>query len=215
MQLRAEHGAQVITRTKENMKPTVIGSRYWNREVPVNQGVVADESVGSDGGCLMRRVRYVDPESGTEYEFLTTVMDLPPGLIALLYLLRWRIEKVFDTGKTKLEETKAWATGEVAQEIQAHFFALTHNLLLLLRQRLEQTEGLREVKVEQKRAVALEARGNRATRAGRTVASFQELLPAVVQLTAQFVRTLRNGILIKMRWIEALVLLRRSMESYL
>ncbi len=107
------------------------------------------------------------------------------------------------------------ATGAVAQEIQAHFFALTHNLLVLLRNHLEQTQGIREVKVEQKRQRGLETRRERAAAAGRQVSWFQDRLPAVVQLTAQFIRTLRNGILTKRRWIDVLPLLRRSMESYL
>ena len=91
----------------------------------------------------------------------------------------------------------------------------THNLLLLLRRHLEQTQDLREVKVEQKRIVASVARRAQLTRAGRTVSSFRKLLPAVVQLTAQFIRTLRNGILVRIHWLQALALLRRSMESYL
>jgi hypothetical protein len=122
---------------------------------------------------------------------------------------------VFDTGKNKLEETKAWATGEVAQEIQAHGFALTHNLLLLLRRHLEQSQGIREEKVEKKRAAALADRRERAAAAGRTVARIHDRLPAIVQLTAQFIRTLRNGILLKMRWAAALALLRHSLKSYL
>jgi len=56
----------------------------------------------------MRRVRYCDPETENEFEFefLTTVRDLPPGTIALLYLLRWRIGQVFDTGKNKTESSR-------------------------------------------------------------------------------------------------------------
>ena len=42
----------------------------------------------------------------------------------------------------------------------------------------------------------------------------QERLPPIVQLTVQFIQTLRNGILGKMRWLAAVARLRRSMESY-
>jgi len=142
----------------------------------------------------MRRVRYRDPETGNEYEFLTTVWDLPPGTIALLYLLRWRIEKVFDTGKNKLEETKGWATGEVAHEIQGHFFALTHNLLVLLRWNLLRNHGLREVKLEKKRARWLKKRAESAKTMNREVHPIQWKLPAIVQMSLQFIRMLRNGI---------------------
>ena len=50
---------------------------------------------------------------------------------------------------------------------------------------------------------------------GRTVAAIQEFLPVAIQLTAQFIRTLRNGILLGMRWARALALLRTSANSYL
>ena len=83
---------------------------------------------------------------------------------------RWRIGKVFDTGRNKLEETKGWATGEVAQDIRTHFFALTHNLLVLLRRQLEVTTGIREEKVETKRRKALKKREIKARESGRKVA---------------------------------------------
>ena len=104
----------------------------------------------------MRLIQYADPETGICYQFLITDMELRPGVIAWLYLLRWRIEKVFDTSKNKLEETKAWATGEVARLIQGHFLALTHNLLVLFRGFLESDFGIREEKLEDKRSQHLE-----------------------------------------------------------
>ena len=215
MKIKKEGGAWVITRMKENMKPVVCGAPAWDRTAEVNEGVEADELVGFGNSCVLRRVKYVDPESGTAYEFLTTVMDLAPGLIALLYLMRWRIEKVFDTAKNKLQEIKAWANGTVAQDTQAHILALTHNLLVLARDLLDQQFGIREVKVEKKRTQALSRRREVAAKTGRKVAAFQRKLPAVVQLTVQFIRTLRNGIVGKMPWLTALAHLRRSMESYL
>ncbi len=99
-------GARFITRTKANMKPTIFNCYGWDEKKAVNEGVEADLLVGFDGAVTMRMVRYRDPETGTTYEFLTSVMDIEPGLIAVLYLTRWRIEKVFDTTKNKLEEAK-------------------------------------------------------------------------------------------------------------
>ena len=207
--------ARFITRTKSNMKPTIYSSYGWDRKNLVNEGVEADLSVGFDGATTMRIIRYRDPESGVNYEFLTSVMDLEPGLIALLYLSRWRIEKLFDTTKNKLEETKSWAVGPVAQEIRAHLVALTHNLLVLLRGELAREHGIREEKVEQKRQGQLIQRQTQARALGRTVAAIQKFLPVAIQLTAQFIRTLRNGILLGMRWARALELLRASTKSYL
>ena len=214
MSLRSD-GARFITRTKANMKPTVFNRYGWDQKKAVNDGVEADLLVGFDGASMMRMVRYRDPETGTVYEFLTSVMDLEPGLIAMLYLARWRIEKVFDTTKNKLEETKSWAVGEVAQDVRAHLVALSHNLMVLLRRQLDRAHGIREEKMEQKREVRTRQRKSRAAAAGRKVAAGHKLLPAVVQLTAQFIRTLRNGILIRMRWARALELLRAATKSYL
>lgn len=208
-------GIEFITRAKTNMNPTVLARSRWDPGHPANEGVEADLVVEFPGGSLMRMIRYRDPESGSEYEFLTTVSDLAPGLIALIYLMRWRIEKVFDTGKNKLGETKGWAVGDVAQDIRAHFFALTHNLLVMLRRQVEVTTGIREEKVVKKRSEAMKHRVIKARESGRNVAAIQRLLPAVVQMTAQFIRTLRNGIAVKMSWHAAIEPLRTSMNSYL
>jgi hypothetical protein len=79
-------------------------------------------------------------------------------LISLICLSRWRIEKIFDTGKNKLGKTKAWAVGNVAREIHSSFLALTHNLLDLLTHRLGTQEGVHQAKVEQKRERAMKIR---------------------------------------------------------
>ena len=47
------------------------------------------------------------PDSGKVFHFMTSVMDVDPGLIAHLYKMRWKIEKTFDELKTKLTEKKA------------------------------------------------------------------------------------------------------------
>jgi IS4 transposase len=39
--------------------------------------------------------------------FLTTDSTLSPGVAALLYRLRWKIEKTYNTCKSKLHLTKA------------------------------------------------------------------------------------------------------------
>ncbi len=133
----------------------------------------------------------------------------------MLYLLRWRIEKVFDTGKNKLAQTKGWATGEVAREIQAHFFALAHNLLVLLRRRLDREHGIREVKLEEKREKWLKKRAAQAGSAGRKIHPLQSQLPSVVQLSQQLIRALRNGIVSGKRWLAVLPTFASRLSSYL
>ena len=50
---------------------------------------------------------------------------------------------------------------------------------------------------------------------GKKVPAIYQLLPPVVQLTAQFIRTIRNGIVVRMRWLAALAPLRISEAAYL
>ena len=68
----------------------------------------------------LRRVRYQDPETHEIHTFLTSEYTLPPGIIALLFRLRWDIEKSFDEFENKLAEKKAWATSKTAKTIQSH-----------------------------------------------------------------------------------------------
>ena len=204
-----------VTRLKKNMKPMVLQVRTWDLNDTINQGVQTDEKVSFNGRDPMRLIRYLDPETGYLYEFLTTVMDLPPGLVAFLYLMRWRIEKVFDTSKNKLQEKKSWATGSVAQNIQTHLIALTHNLLVIFREKLRRDHGIQEVKIERKRQKAIEVRREAAVKVGRLLPSFHDLVPTVIQLSAQYIRVLRNGILTSRRWLDSLRSFRRAMEIYL
>lgn len=74
---------------------------------------------------------------------------------------------------------------------------------------------LREEKVERKREGQILQRQTRARALGRKVAAVQKLLQVAVQMTAQFIRSLRNGILSEMRWLNALELLRASTKAYL
>ena len=55
--------AMVITREKENMKPMVYGPVGFDRDDPINRGVVAYECAGYSNAVL-QRVRYKDPATG-------------------------------------------------------------------------------------------------------------------------------------------------------
>jgi hypothetical protein len=199
--------AVIITREKANMKPTVIGAYAFDPQDPVNRGVEADEMAGYTHAYL-RRIVYGDPASGERFVFLTTDETLRPGLVALLYLLRWKIEKSFDVFKNKLHQQKAWANGETAARTQAHLTALTHNLLIVLLATLEQA-GIREEKVEQQQATRQHARPERL----RVPA--QAMVRHAAQLTCQFIRLLRHCLAYKTPWREALPLFQCRLAVYL
>lgn len=199
--------ALIITREKENMKPTVIAQHPYDPADPVNRGVEADELAGYTSAYL-RRIVYRDPASGERFVFLTTEDSLRPGLIALLYLLRWKIEKVFDVFKNKLHQQKAWANGETAAATQAHLTALTHNLLTLLLVTLEQA-GCPEDKVAR-----AQSQRRKASPPNQRVPA-QEMVRHAAQLTCQFIRLVRHCLDYKVPWREARPLFQRRLHSYL
>jgi hypothetical protein len=80
---------------------------------PVNCGVESDEMAGY-AYAYLRRIVYRDPASGARFVFVTTELSLRPGLIALLYALRWKIERPTTSSKTNYIQQKAWATGATA-----------------------------------------------------------------------------------------------------
>lgn len=199
--------AVIITREKEGMKPTVIGQYAFDPQDPVNRGVQSDAMAGYTHAYL-RRIVYCDPASGERFVFLTTEESLRPGLVALLYLLRWKIEKSFDVFKNKLHQQKAWANGATAAGTQAHLTALTHNLLVLLLASLEQA-GIREEKVDAQQA---------ARRKDRPVAQrvpTHEMVRHASQITCQFIRLLRHYLIHKTPWRVALPLFQRRLAVYL
>ena len=199
--------AAIITREKENMKPTVISHYAFDPQDPVNRGVEADEMAGYTYAYL-RRINYCDPATGERFIFLTTETTLRPGVVALLYFLRWKIEKVFDVTKNKLHQQKAWANGTVAALTQAHCIALTHNLLTILLANLE-AAGIRERKVERKQAERLQARSP-----AQQVPA-QEMVRHAAQLTCQFIRLVRHYLVHKTPWRDALPRFQLRLEAYL
>lgn len=200
--------AMLITREKDNMKPMVYGPVAFDREDPVNRGVVAYEDVGYSNAAL-RRVRYKDPATGEDFVFITTCPEqMRPGLIALLYFLRWKIEKAYDVFKNKFLSSKAWGVGDTPALMQAHFMALLHNLLTVLLARMEHI-GIPDQKVldktEKRRAATPEHK--------RVPA--QEMVRHAHALSCQFIRLVRHCLRYKIPWIDALPLFKLRLHSYL
>jgi hypothetical protein len=204
---RRQRQAVVITREKDNMKPTVISRYAFDIDDPVNRGVEADEMAGY-AYAYLRRIVYRDPATGERFVFVTTNKSLRPGVIALLYALRWKIEKAYDVFKNKLHQQKAWATGSTAAHTQAHLIALTHNLLTILLYHLEQA-GVRETKIDSRNA----AEQAKTPTAQRVPA--REMVRHALQLTCQFIRLVRYCLESRIRWREALPLFQRRLAFYL
>ena len=201
----------LITRQKDGMTPISYGSQLFDRTDPLNVGVLDYEMVGFSNALNMWRVTYKDPENGAEFVFLTTDGTLLPGVVALLYRLRWKIEKTFNTFKSKLHLTKAWANGTTAQEIQAHFSVLTHNLLALLLHRLDAEHDITEQKLTARHESAAEVR----TARGIPHHPFYFIAKLALQLSCQFIRLVRNLMRRPLPWAEALPLFKQRLAAYI
>ena len=214
----AKHGGGffVITRYKDGLKPRVVEELQWNQSDRRNAGVLRDERVRFDAPGEFRRITYVDPETGTEFEFLTTDFTLPPGVVAVLYRRRWDIEKLFDVFENKLNEAKAWATGPIPARVQNEFLALLFNLALLLRTRLERENGIRDHKAEEKYAARLKEREIKAEAKGQTVSPWvKALYIRPTQLSCQYLRWLRDAWQQQWEYTKAVEIVRPLMQAYL
>ena len=193
------HGIYFISLEKSNMKLDVTGRIAWDRNDPVNAGIISDEYVAGCAGVLIRRIRYCRPETGEILTFLTSEMTLRPGLIAFLYKLRWDIEKVFDQLKNKLHEQQAWASTPTAKTIQGEFICLVHNLLLLVEKRLKDDGIENEAELERK-AKDLAKASEIAAKAGRKMPSPVATLQRLTQRSVKLLRWLRSSLLDRLAW---------------
>ncbi len=196
-------GIYFISREKKNMELMVMAELGYDKKDPINAGVQSYELVGCSAGVTVHRVVYKCPISGETYGFVTSLTNVPPGLIAYLYKTRWDIEKIFDQVKNKLAEKKAWATSDTAKNMQAQFICIVHNLMLILEQCLKK-EGV-ENEIENNR------RHKRLDKALASIKTRKDKLPVFLttpkrptQLSVKFIRWLRNNLFSNTSWMEAM-----------
>ena len=206
-------GIYFISREKKNMEPMVIGELYYDKKDPVNKGVQEFQIIGCAAGVMMHRVVYKCPITGEIYNFVTSLRSIPPGLIAYLYRTRWDIEKIFDQLKNKLSEKKAWATSDIAKEMQAQFVCMAHNLMLILEGCIEK-QGIRnDIENNRRNKRLKEALAN--CKAGKkTLPDFLTQLKRATQRSVKFIRWLRNHLFMNTSWREALGPLQRIYAAF-
>ena len=189
-QERKAAGIYFLSLRKEGMCLTVEPERVIDLAQPINQGVTADRLVTDRRGIRVREITFCDPRDGEGYVYLTSEMTLEPGLLALLYKTRWEIEKVFDETKTKLQEKKSWATTTTAKEMQSHFVAIVHNLLLLL-QDWHQQHGVENTAEIQRRQQRLARQESELKQTGQSLPLVYRILQRLTQATFKLIRWLR------------------------
>jgi len=81
----------------------------------------------------LRRIKYIDPESGKIYVFLRNNLDLAPKVIADLYKSRWQIELFFKWIKQHLRIKAFYGTSENAVKTQICTAILVYVLIALVK----------------------------------------------------------------------------------
>ena len=110
-----------VTRAKKNMRFYVVESRPVDRST----GVRCDQTIRLNGPKSkhlypdkLRRIRFIDPESGATLVFLSNNFKLPPLVIAAIYKSRWYIELFFKWIKQNLRIKAFHGTSENAVKTQ-------------------------------------------------------------------------------------------------
>ncbi len=191
---RVEKAVYFLSRAKEGMVYDWIEDRPVDPNDSRNQGLQSDRLIALREGGLMRLIRYIEPDQGKTYEFLTNEMDLPACVLVELYRRRWEVEKVFDAIKNKLHEKKAWGTNLGSKQTQAQFVALTHNLLLIYESRLEKEHGVANVAEDQRRDARQQQLREYLQATGREISSLVICARRATQRSVKFLRWLRHAL---------------------
>lgn len=191
---RQECAIYFISRAKKGMAFELVREMEWDRTDPGQNGITGDRLVNTNEGDNLRIVSYTDPRTGESYQFLTNEMDLSPGVIAELYRRRWEAEKVFDEIKNKLGEKKAWASSLTAKTAQAQFIAITHNLLLIYEQQLQEQHGVKNEAEDKRRAQRADKARRGCAAMDQPVNSFIAQAQGATQRSVKLIRWLRDAI---------------------
>jgi hypothetical protein len=206
-------GIYFISREKKNMDLMVMAELGYDKKDPINAGIQSYQLVGCSAGVTMQRVVYKCPISGDIYRFVTSLSTMLPGIIAYLYKCRWDIEKIFDQVKNKLAEKKAWATSDIAKEMQAQFVCIAHNLMLILEACIEKAGIKNEIENNRRgKRIKELLRDNNVDI--KTLPDFLIKPKRATQRSVKFIRWLRNHLFMNTSWREALGPLQRIYAAF-
>jgi hypothetical protein len=123
--------ASFVVRTKSN----VLLERRYSHPVDKSTGVRSDQTVVLSSFPL-RRVSYLDVETGKRLKFLTNNFALPARTIADIYKQRWQVEIFFKWIKQHLRIKAFYGTSENAVKTQIWIAVSVYVLVAIVRKRL-------------------------------------------------------------------------------
>ena len=117
--------------------------RYYSRPVDKSKGFRCDQTIKLTGPSSsiyypeqLRRIRYVDPQTGKSYVFLSNNFELSAEVIADLYKCRWQIELFFKWIKPHLRIKAFYGTSENAVKTQIWIAISVYVLIALVKKKL-------------------------------------------------------------------------------
>ena len=138
--LIAQAGAFFVTRAKSNLQFTRHYSMPVNRLTGLRSDHVGKPSLQRSRKAfpvLLRRIKYVDLETGKEFVFLTNHLEIPALTVAMLYKLRWRIELFFRWVKGHLRIKHYYGTSPNAVKTQIWIAVCTYLMIAILHKQLK------------------------------------------------------------------------------
>jgi hypothetical protein len=138
-------GAFFVTRAKRNFG----FRRLYSHPVDKSTGLKSDQTVvlvgfyaKKDYPEKLRRIRYLDTETGKLFVFLTNNFTLPALTIAQLFKARWRIELFFKWIKQHLRIKAFYGTSPNAVKTQVWIAISVYVLAAILKKRLSLEQSL-------------------------------------------------------------------------
>ena len=144
----ARERTNFVIRAKKNMKYRVLERGITAKD----KGVICDQTIALTGPltsknypeCL-RRIRYVDTETGKTLIFLTNNFKLSALTVAALYRNRWGIELFFKWIKQHLKIQTFWGHSENAVRTQVWIAISAYVLVIIAKKQLKLTPTLYEI----------------------------------------------------------------------
>lgn len=141
-------GAYFVTRLKTNISYYVVESRTIDKTT----GLRCDQTIrlNSDKGRRdypeeLRRISYIDPETGNHLVFLTNNFILPALTIALIYRRRWAIELFFRWIKQHLRLRGFFSLSPNGVRVQIWTALCAYLLVAIVKQRKHLEFSLYEI----------------------------------------------------------------------
>jgi len=137
-----------VTRAKDNMNYR----RLYSRPVEKSKGVIYDQTImlnnyyaHKDYPEKIRRIKFIDRESGKILIFLTNNFILSASDIAQLYKHRWQIELFFKWIKQHLKIKSFWGQSENAVKTQVWIAVSVYVLVAIAKKRFLLKQSLYEI----------------------------------------------------------------------